>query len=320
MSCSAGQARPIAGRTSGAADTHGPHLGSLRSAWDVPGVPRVATRNRHQERALGIIGHLVADGELAAEVGVPRAAHRIDGIVDVGHASRGWGPIRSHVGQRSVVVEHFSRPPSLCAFTRSIAKLAWVVDDFWRGRPPASARPPLLLALSYGKPRAALARLPQLRSSDPPAVWLASRAVLGDILLVDIRRLPADQPGMSVLRLMAIPKTKAQADAGIAALLSDPCLVQSDVQRLVEALMERTIPTTEEEQRSIVEKLRDEGRQQGLQQGRQQGLQQGRDHLLAVAAKLLGVATAQQLAAIDDLDELEQRLVELLARRDDARE
>ncbi|HUH01920.1 MAG TPA: hypothetical protein VML75_07975 [Kofleriaceae bacterium] len=66
--------------------------------------------------------------------------------------------------------------------------------------------------------------------------------------------------------------------------------------------MDRTIPSTEQEQLSIVERLRQEGRDEGRRQV-----------LLALLAKRLGDDVARKLAASETTDQLEKRLMDWVA-------
>jgi hypothetical protein len=80
-------------------------------------------------------------------------------------------------------------------------------------------------------------------------------------------------------------------------------VLDSTKQRLLEALMNRSIPTTDAEHTSIVDRLRAEGRAEGR-----------REELLRLAERAFGAEVAGKLAGIDDLDALEDRVLSLLRR------
>jgi len=162
----------------------------------------------------------------------------------------------------------------------------------------------MLLILSHGTPRNALAGLSELRPCTHPGIWLSQRPAVGDLLLVDFRRLPASAPGTSVLRLIAAPKSRDQADAHIAALQTDPALLQSTRKRVLEALMAHKIPITDQEQLSIVDRL--------LRQGRQEGR---RELVIALLAKRLGDDAAHKLAQTETSEQLEARLMRWIAEQ-----
>jgi hypothetical protein len=271
----------------------------------------MAARRAHQDRALAIIATLEGEHSIEPEVAIPQASRVVDGVARLGEPSDGWGPIRPLVAHRTVLVEHFSRPPSLPSWVRSVATLAWLVDAWWTKRPAPRGRAPMLLVLSNGTPRTALAAIAELRPFGVPGIWLSPRPALGDLLLVDIKGLPPDVPGTSVLRLVATPTSRQQADAHIGALRSDSALVQSTKDRLLEALMDRTIPSTDEEQLSILERVRREGHREGRDEGRREGRDEGRRQVvLALLAKRLGDDAARELDAAESTDELERRLAE----------
>lgn len=268
---------------------------------------------RHQQRALAIVRTLGA--EVEPEFALPQASRFVDGLVIVGPPSDGWGPIADDVRDRLVVLEHFATPPSLAAMLRAIAKHAWLVDMWhqrrgprvrWRqaGRDHNPPRPPLLLVVAGGTPRSALRSLPALRPR-APGIWCTS-APTGDRLLINPRLLSPSTPGASILRMLLTPRGPIEADNHIAAVLNDPGLLQSTVTHLLEKLMDHTIPTTDDEQRSIVERLLKEGRHIGREEGRRQ-------ELLDLVRAHSGDSKAEELAAIDDLDTLRSRVLALVA-------
>jgi len=133
----------------------------------------------------------------------------------------------------------------------------------------------------------------------------------GEVIVVHLRGLPPGEPGCSVLRLMATPRSAAEASAGVDALLSDPGVINSTKETILEKLMSEAIPSTAEERESILTKTRREARAAGLAEGRAEG----RAVLLKIARVRLGDTAAEELSGIEDLAELEQRLLALLTRQ-----
>jgi hypothetical protein len=291
-------------------------------------------RRPHEQRAFGIIEELEGKGVVLREVAIPQAARFVDGLVALDQPSEAWGPLRSLVANRLVVLEHFSRPPSVASAGWALAKHAWlvatwrttpgegperageagVVDgptdrDIWvtlraSGRDATPPRPPLLLVLCAGQPTGVIAALAERGMTLlAPGIWRASGPVYGDLVVVDTRGLDPRAPGTSVLGMVPMPRTRAEAGAQLDALLADPGVLDSTKQRLLEALMNRSIPTTDAEHTSIVDRLRAEGRAEGR-----------REELLRLAERAFGAEVAGKLAGIDDLDALEDRVLSLLRR------
>jgi hypothetical protein len=309
-------------------------------------------RRPHEQRVFGIIEELEGPGVVLREVAIPQAARFVDGLVALGEPSEAWGPIRSLVARRLVVLEHFSRPPSVASVGWALAKHAWLVamwreapgegiepggeapiagvvpesdgvplggddvqpgSDVWAtlracGREVAPPRPPLLLVLCAGQPTGAIAALGE-RGMEPlaPGIWRAGGQVYGDLVVVDTRGIDPRAPGTSVLRMVPMPRDRAEAGVQLDALLADPGVLDSTKQRLLEALMNRSIPTTDAEHTSLVDRLRAEGHAQGHAQGR-------REELLRLAELGVGAELAHELAGVEDLEELEERVLALLRR------
>ncbi len=293
-------------------------------------------RRRHEERVFGILGFIQGERAIQPERAVPRASRFIDGIIEVDKPGDGWGPLDPLVTNRVVLVEHYSRAPGITAYVRAVAKLAHVVDEWWRdldanhrkialatasttaaaaastqSKKPAphtdAPCPPMLLILSADRPRQVLAGL-RPPPICPTGIWHASRTVLGDVTLVHVRGLPQRHPGVSVLRLMATPRTRAEAMTLLDALLADPDVLQSTKEDLLEELMSGAIQSTPTEHQTIIAQIRSEGHQEGRQEGRQET----RNVLLRLARYRLDDAAISELESISDLADLEARLVELL--------
>jgi len=89
-------------------------------------------RRRHEERVFGILGFIQGERAIQPERAVPRASRFIDGIIEVDKPGDGWGPLDPFVANRVVLVEHYSRAPGITACVRAVAKLAHLVDEWWR--------------------------------------------------------------------------------------------------------------------------------------------------------------------------------------------
>ncbi|MFH2007576.1 MAG: hypothetical protein ABI333_13405 [bacterium] len=167
--------------------------------------------------------------------------------------------------------------------------------------------PPLLLVLSAQRPRQALSGL-HLPPTQVPGIWHAPRRALGDIVLVHLKGLPERLPGASLLRMMVTPRTLAEAQSLISALLADPAVLQSTKEALMEELMNETIPSTDVEHKTLLAQIR-EGHREGLREGHREGLREG---LLRIARHRLDEAAVTELETTSDLATLEARLLELL--------
>jgi hypothetical protein len=240
---------------------------------------------------------------------VPQASRYIDGVIYLSEASRGWGVIQTQVSGRIVIIEHFSRPPSLAKMVSGRAKLSWMTDLWWR-QPDRrhGRRPPLLLVISSGRPRKALAQLPEIAAGSLRGVWETTPSAFGDTLIVDVKGLE-ETDGTSLLRLMHAAKPTVEARERIGHLLTDPVVDDTLRAKLIEGIMQGTVELTAEEQeltyRSVLERGRAEGREEGREEGRGEAL-------LRIAAKIGGDEVADELASIEDPDELEKRVLELL--------
>ncbi|MFH2007651.1 MAG: hypothetical protein ABI333_13780 [bacterium] len=163
-----------------------------------------------------------------------------------------------------------------------------------------------------------------IRLGPVAGIWQVQRRALWDLVLVNIRGLPRQLPGCSMLRLMAESTDAREARAAIDALLADPAVLQSTKDGLLEELMKETIPSTPAERGSILERIRAEGREEERQrsqkileriraEGRQEGRQEGtRETLLSIARTRCDEAVIRELAAIEDVETLRRRVHALL--------
>jgi hypothetical protein len=270
------------------------------------------------------------------ERAVPRAARFIDALVAVDVPGAGWGPLGPMLASRLVAIEHFSEPPGLAACVRSVSKLGHLVDEWWTGRDagvreagvreevgeagepgdagepggiggtsgfvwPVDAarhgsRPPVLLILSNGQPRRALAGI-GFEPGPVAGIWQVQRRALGDLVLVNLRGVPNGRPGCSVLRLMVESTDVREARAAIAALVEDPTVVQSTKDGILEEMMRETIPSTPAERGTILERARQEGM---------------REILLSIARTRCGEEVIRELAEIEDVETIRRRVLALL--------
>jgi hypothetical protein len=273
-------------------------------------------RKHHENRVLRIARRVAIEREnkhaIYSEWAVPRASRFIDAVMAMEQPGSGWGPLIPLIDSRLVLLEHFSEPPSLSACMRLVAKLAHLVDDWWTDRKDGEcwvegsdvtrhgSLPPMLLIMSDGQPRKALARL-RFEPGPVAGIWQIRRPEMGDLVLVNMRGLPMGQPGCSVLRLMAESTDVQEARAAIAALLADPAVLQSTKDGLLEEMMAGTIPTTPAERFPIIERIRQEGRQEGV-----------RETLLSIARARCGEEVLRDLAEIEDVEALRRRVLALL--------
>lgn len=260
-------------------------------------------RRRHEDRVIGIVQQMVGDAAFEPERSVPRASRSIDGIIDMGQPSQSWGPIAPLLANRTVALEHESRPPGRAKLANAVAKLEWLVEAYWLD-PDRSGRVPLLLLVTEGIPRWLRSAGCETPPWKIPGIWYSPRENLGDLLVVAPRSLP-EIPGTALLKSMPFPRSDQESRRNIERLQADPHVVQSDVRGVMEGIMSGSIPSTQAEQQSILDRLRDKFRVEGRQEGR-------REALLDLARKRFGEDTAAELATIDDPDELEERLLDLL--------
>lgn len=175
---------------------------------------------------------------------------------------------------------------------------------------PRSPSPPALLILTAGLPRLALegGRF-GLSPSPHPGIWYSHRPLVGDLILVHLRGLPKDAPGCSLLRFMATPRSKREAEDLVGALESDRFMLDSERNSIMEQAMKGSIPVTEHEGSSILARARAEGvklgmrkgLKQGREQGREQGLEMGR--LTAASRGVLRVLAARGLEVTAEEEE-----------------
>ena len=247
-----------------------------------------------EDRACRIVELLEGEENVRSQVAVPRASRHIDQVADVDQPNPAWGPLRPALAQRRVVIEHYSRPFPIQAAVRSVAKGIHLADEHWADR--RRGRHPLLLFTVIGRPRTSIAAL-GLQPHAVPEVHWGRYGNLLDLLLINVRDLPTE---LSMLRLMAMPRTDEEARANLAALEADPNVLQSDKDAVLEEIMSETMPATPAERRLTVEAVREEGRREGHRVAKRE-----------LAAKLLADGMAP--AKVADLTGLDSKEVEQLA-------
>jgi hypothetical protein len=195
--------------------------------------------------------------QIVSEAAVPRAGRSIDAIIRVGEPTDLWGPLGPLVAHRTLVVEHEARAPSRRKVHAALGKLSWVVEDDWPDLGHRGARFPLLLFLSVSRPRWVERGALAFEPWEIPGVYRLQWPLETDVVLVHLRGLP-DAPGLSLLRLMPTPRDAAEAAAGLDRLRTDPAVVQSTKDRVLEAIMNQQIPATETERWLTIERVRQE--------------------------------------------------------------
>jgi hypothetical protein len=262
-------------------------------------------KRRHEHRVIAILQTVLGPEAVHCEVAVPRVAHAIDALIDVGEPSDLWGPLGGLVAHRTLVIEHESRAPSLLKLVTSLAKLAWVTREQWPRLQGPGARCPLLLFLSAGCPRWAVAGQMGFTAGPMPGVYTTTGGLPLEAADVHLRGLPA-APGLSLLKLMPTPRSPEESTASIQRLKEDVTMIQSTRKAVMEAIVTHQIPATAKERRLTVEAV--------LRKGRQEGRQETLRALLA--ARILTEDQLADLEAIEDSSELEHRLsAESLVRK-----
>jgi hypothetical protein len=241
--------------------------------------------------------------ELHTELSIPRASRHVDTVFELEQAKDAWGPIRADVARRAVVLEHFSTPPGADELATSFLKGIWALEQWYRGRWRSRERRPLLLVLSVGRPRTALGRWPCLRSTDVTGILRTTDWDL-DVVLVDVKGLPK-QAGTAYLR--HFDHRKEVRRENVDRLQNDPAIETLERQRIVEEIMKNTQAFDAEERQLTYEAVLKEGREEGREEGRKAAL-------LDVARARLAPEVVEELEAMQDLDALQARLLELLAR------
>ncbi len=301
----------------------------------------MARRSRpHQERVLACLQLIEPGAEVKPEVGIPQASRSIDGVMEVGEGSERWGVLRSTVRERTVLVEHWSSPPSFVElatahFKRGAVVEGWAVEQApdgsgregaaeWAGGAKPS-RAPLLLIISNGRPRKALKGVNHLVASSTRGIWASGDCRLGQTVLVDVKGLERMQ-GTSVLKLLRTPDSDQEIKSNIDHLIGDPMLSKDDREELLEAIMTQS-PFTPTEQKLTVESVRESGRAEerlkfeairaqeklNLERVRAEGLDsEGREALLEIARRLLGEPVGVELSKIEGFEALKAALIERL--------
>ena len=260
-------------------------------------------RRPHQRRVLSIVQHIERRRVLQPEKAVPQASRYIDGVIHLDEASRGWGVIQEQLSHRIVIIEHFSRPPSVTQLVCGRAKLSWMVEQWWQRRVAHGIRPPLLLVLSGGRPRRAIAQIPELVPGRLPGLWATAPSLFGDMLLVDVKGIEKAD-GTSVLRLMHASGSLSEARERIEHLLTDTGVWVTIRGNLVEGIMQGTVELSADEREVTYRSV--------LERGREEGREEGREALLRIAAGVGGEKLVRELDSIEDLGILEARVLEFL--------
>jgi hypothetical protein len=251
-------------------------------------------RRKHEHRVIAILQAVLGPTAVESEVAVPRASCSIDARIVIDEPTDLWGPLAPLVAHRTVIIEHESRGPTPAKLHTALAKLCWIaVDEQQHSRAPGR-RPPLLLFLSVGCPRWVAAGRHGFVPGSLPGVYRMDLRLGPELGLVHLRGLP-EAPGLSLLRLLPMPRDPEEEAAGMRRLMEDLAVLQSTRRRVQEAIMTHQIPATANETRLTVEAVR-------------------QDTLLRLARGLL---TPEQLASLEDVEdseELELRILSLLQR------
>jgi len=247
-----------------------------------------------------VLRALCGEGLVDVEVAAPKVPSAIDAVVrGADGALDAWGPLRERVRGRTLVVEHFSRPPSPGELSKAFAKACWAIGG-WSDRGAAEERPPLLVVLSVGRPRAALELWRGLEPSGLSGLC-AGRLTPLEAVLVDVRALPPE-PGTSVLRFF--DHRPEVAEDNVRRLWADPAVGKITKDALRRAIM--SDPKTFERERPLTLEEVEE-------QAEQRTEQRNRTTLLEQARRRLGPDQVAELEAIDDFRAFAARFAELLA-------
>ena len=275
----------------------------------------------HQQRALRILQLADPEVTVVPEVAVPQASFHIDAILRVGNASTAWGPLRELVDRREVVLEHYRRTPTLRHLFNAVAKHAERGHDWVKREKSPTGRPPLLLLLSGGRPRLLLRFFRELLPWQLDGIYRAARST-GDIVLIDTLHLEP-VTGASIFRMTATPRTAATAAANCAQLLADASVPTLAKHQIMEFIMtaahdEFLSPETKRQIR-LFHEGREIGRREGLEEGLAEGREEGREEGARVALMNLAREVApdhlEELGAVEDLGELQARLIALSSPR-----
>ena len=268
----------------------------------------MARRTRpHQERVLACLQLIEPEAVLEPELAIPQANRSIDGVMRIREASECWGVLRASVSQRTVLIEHWSSPPSLSDLTTAHFKRAAVVEQWSLEKEGWPDRVPLLLIISNGQPRKALSGVKHLMGSSTRGLWVSPECTLGQTLLLDVKGLER-RDGTSVLKLLRTPSDSGEILSNLEHLHRDTMLSTGVRDELLEVMMSQS-PFTTTEQRLTLKSLRDQARTEGIAEGHADG----RDALLEMARRLLGERAADELARIETLDALKEALFERLS-------
>jgi hypothetical protein len=249
-------------------------------------------RRHHEHRVIALLQTVLGPDALASEVAVPRAAHAIDCVLRLEQPTDLWGPLGPLVAHRTVVIEHESRGPSRMRVHSATAKVTWIAWDEHVRKVDRGRRPPLLLFLSAGCPGWVAAGELGFWPTGWPGVFRMSWGLQPEVVLVHLRGLP-DAPGMSLLKLMPTPRDDSESSAAIRRLKEDPSMLQSTKDRVLEAIMNHSIPATSKERWITLEDIRRETRL---------------EERLEIARRLLARGTPiAEVCGLIDLDETQVR-------------
>jgi hypothetical protein len=256
-----------------------------------------------------------------------------------------WGPMRTWLACRRVVIEVVSASLSELMFTKYVAEsLLFGVQ----GRRPRSTR---LLIICHRKPVALLRTLGvQARAGPVDGIWDIPLPSRGECRILVPDLLP-DAPGNAVLRLFFAATEPGEVIRRFQAFEEDPIIPPSVKDAIRWSIDMQQIPTTELERslgyaeghRRALERGRTEGRSEGRNEGRIEGRNEGRvegriegriegrnegrvegrfegriEGLRALALDLLGSDRVAGLDAINDPDELRAEIRRRVAGADNA--
>ena len=99
---------------------------------------------KYQAQIVALIEAVEHGADIQREVSIPRATRHIDIVLEMQTPSDAWGIFAPILADRSVLLEHYSRPPTRRQFTNALLKLLYAIELWQRPGELRRRRPPLL--------------------------------------------------------------------------------------------------------------------------------------------------------------------------------
>ena len=266
-------------------------------------------RKWHEARNTGVLQTGFPLELVQEQVPQPRHGYFVDIMVDARERlPASLEPLRRFVAGRRIVIELESGQISASKFRRHLAQPLLVP-------PPDDPDEAVLLIICRHPPRARLGYHEAVLLE--PGIWQIPRGRRGAAYVI-VPGLLTRAPGYALLRGSFVSRNKAEANERMDHFLTDPLLPSDIRDALMEQIVRKEVPMSDEELDALYEEYRRlppspyrdylvrSAKRQGRKEGRQEGEQRT---LLTLAARIVSPSELERLSTLtlDALRELVER-------------